>query len=212
MKAPSDFADAFARCPLVAILRGIEPRDAAAVGDVLVAAGFTLIEVPLNSPQPLQSLELLARRLGSHAVIGAGTVLRAAEVTEIQSAGGRMVVSPNTDRAVIEATAAAGLASLPGYATVSEAFTALAAGAHVLKLFPAEGSNPGALKAQLAVLPKSAPIAAVGGISEQSFGPWLAAGATGFGLGSALYKPKSTAAQVAERARALMAAFRLARP
>ncbi len=208
MNAPSDFADAFARCPLVAILRGIEPKDAGAVGEVLVEAGFTLIEVPLNSPDPFHSLELLVRRIGSKAVVGAGTVLRAAEVTAVKSAGGRMVVSPNTDRAVIQATAAAGMASLPGYATVSEAFSAIAAGAHVLKLFPAEASNPSALKAQLAVLPKSAPIAVVGGISEQSFAPWLAAGAAGFGLGSAVYKPKSTAAQVAESARRMVDAFK----
>lgn len=211
MNAPQDFADAFGHCPLIAILRGIEPKNAEAVGDVLVEAGFTLIEVPLNSPEPFKSIEMLAKRLGSKAVIGAGTVLTPQDVQSVKSAGGRMVVSPNTDPGVIEATVASEMASLPGYATVSEAFTAISAGAHVLKLFPAEGTNPAALKAQLAVIPKSSPIAVVGGISEQSFGPWLAAGAQGFGLGSALYKPGSTSASVGETARRMQDAFRRAR-
>ncbi len=128
MNGPEDFSNAFSRCPLVAILRGIEPAEAAPIGDALVEAGFTLIEVPLNSPEPFESMEILARRIGAGVLVGAGTVLRPAQVRLVQEAGGRMVVSPNVDRAVIEATAAAGLASLPGYATVSEAFTAIDAG------------------------------------------------------------------------------------
>lgn len=212
MKAPEDFAKAFAACPLIAILRGLEPKDAPAVGDALVEAGFTLIEVPLNSPDPFKSIEILARRIGTTAVVGAGTVLRASEVASVTAAGGRLIVSPNVERTVIEATVAAGLASLPGYFTVTEACAALAAGAHVLKLFPAEGANPAALKAQLAVLPASAPIAVVGGINAGNFEPWLKAGATGFGLGSSLYQPRASAVAVAQGAAQLLNAFRVLKP
>ena len=208
MKAPEDFAGAFAACPLIAILRGIEPKDAPAVGEVLVEAGFTLVEVPLNSPEPLKSIEVLARRIGTRAVVGAGTVLRAHDVRSVKAAGGRLIVSPNVERTVIEASVAAGLASLPGYFTVSEAFAALDAGAHVLKLFPADALSPAALQAQRAVLPSTIPIAVVGGINAGNIEPWLKSGATGFGLGSSLYKPGSPAAEVAHAAAQLMSAFR----
>jgi 2-dehydro-3-deoxyphosphogalactonate aldolase len=208
MNGPADFEEAFARCPLVAILRGISPSEAAPVGDALVEAGFTLIEVPLNSPDPLESIAILAKRFGSHAVVGAGTVLDVAQVSAVQSAGGRLIVSPNMNTAVIEASIAAGLASLPGYATVTEAFAAIGAGAHALKLFPAEAMTPAALRAQLAVIPTSMPIVIVGGINVASFRPWVEAGASGFGLGSALYRTRIPVSEIAETASRLVAAWK----
>lgn len=202
------FADAFTVCPLIAILRGVRPAEVVEIGAALIDAGFTLIEVPLNSPDPLVSIERLAGRFGDVALLGAGTVLRAEDVGRVHAAGGRMIVSPNTDSAVIGATAAAGMASLPGYLTPSEAFMALAAGATALKLFPAEAASPVALKAQRAVLPKEVRLLAVGGISPTTMVPWIAAGANGFGLGSALYAPGSSAADVGTAARAFVAAWR----
>jgi 2-dehydro-3-deoxyphosphogalactonate aldolase len=211
MNGAKEFAAAFARCPLVAILRGIKPEEAAAIGEVLAEAGFMLIEVPLNSPEPLRSIEILAKRLDASVVVGAGTVLQPAQVSAVQSAGGRIVVSPNVNAAVIKASVAAGMASLPGYATVSEAFSAIDAGAHALKLFPAEAVTPAALKAQLAVLPSSTPIVVVGGIDEESFAPWTAAGASGFGLGSALYKPQAPVTAVAAAAQRMIQGIQLLR-
>lgn len=202
------FDAAFARCPLVAILRGVEPGAVEAIGEELVAAGFTLIEVPMNSPDPLDSVARLAKRLGGRAVIGAGTVLDVAQVAAMRDAGGQMVISPNADLDVIRASAAAGLASLPGIATPSEAFAALKAGASALKLFPAEGASPAVLKAMRAVLPKTVRVLPVGGISPDNMAPWRAAGAAGFGLGSALYKPGMTAAEVGQNARSFVAALR----
>ena len=187
-------------CPLVAILRGITPPEATAIGEALVAAGIRLIEVPLNSPDPLASIEALSMRLGDHAVIGAGTVTTPAEVAEVRKAGGRLVVSPNVDEAVIAETVAAGLVSLPGFFTPSEAFTALRAGAHALKLFPAEGARPATLKAIRAVLPPETRVLPVGGITPEVLTAWLDAGAAGFGLGSALYRRGDAASEVAERA------------
>nr|NUR36536.1 2-dehydro-3-deoxy-6-phosphogalactonate aldolase [Sphingomonas sp.] len=206
------FDAAFARCPLVAILRGVRPDEAEETGDVLVEAGFTLIEVPLNSPGPLDSIERLSRRLADRAVIGAGTVLKPADVAAVANAGGTMIISPNADLDVIEATATAGMVSLPGVATPTEAFAALAAGASALKLFPAEAASPVVLKAMRAVLPKATRVLPVGGIALDSMEPWLAAGAAGFGLGSALYRAGSTAAEVAGRAQAFIAALAAARP
>lgn len=185
-----------AACPLVAILRGVRPDEVVDIGEALVAAGFRIIEVPLNSPQPLESIRRLAGALGDRALVGAGTVLDPGQVADVKDAGGRLVVSPSVDAEVICATVAAGMLSLPGYQTPSEAFAALKAGAHGLKLFPAEAASPAVLKAQRAVLPRDVPVLVVGGVTPGSLGPWLAAGADGFGLGSALYKPGQTAAEV----------------
>lgn len=201
------FDRAFAACPLVAILRGLTPAEAPAIGDALVAAGLTLIEVPLNSPDPFDSIALLARRLGDHAMIGAGTVLAPDDVARVRDAGGTLIVSPNTDAAVIRATRAAGLISLPGYFTPSEGFAALAAGASALKLFPADGTTPAFLKAQRAVLPRSARVLAVGGIAPDNMATWRAAGADGFGLGSNLYRPGASVQQVADAAARYVAAL-----
>lgn len=204
----TDFAAAFGALPLVAILRGIRPDEVEGVADALIEADFTLIEVPLNSPDPFTSIETLARHCGDRALVGAGTVLSVADVARVRDAGGRMVISPNTDTAVIAATAAAGMASLPGYFTPSEAFAALGAGATALKLFPAEAASPAVLKAQRAVLPKHVPMLAVGGVTPDTMAPWRAAGANGFGLGSALYKVGDTATQVGDAGRRFAAAWR----
>ncbi len=203
-----DFTGAFAALPLVAILRGVEPQEVVGIGDALVEAGFTLIEVPLNSPDPYASIEALARTHGDRAMIGAGTVLTTADVDRVADAGGRMVISPNTDIDVIAATKRRGLASLPGYFTPSEGFAALRAGADALKLFPAEAASPKVLKAQRAVLPRDVPVLAVGGVTPETMGPWRTAGADGFGLGSALYTRGMTAADVAATARAFVTAWR----
>ncbi|MCC4251517.1 MAG: 2-dehydro-3-deoxy-6-phosphogalactonate aldolase [Pseudomonadota bacterium] len=199
-----DFATAFARCPLVAILRGVRPDEVEPIGDALVAAGFTLIEVPMNSPDPLDSIGRLARRLEGQALVGAGTVLTPDQVRAVQQVGGRLIISPNSDLSVIAQSAQAGLVSMPGYFTPTEAFAAVQAGASALKLFPAEAATPAVLKAQRAVLPKDLPILVVGGINPDNMAPWVAAGANGFGLGSALYKPGATAAQVSEAAQAFL--------
>lgn len=197
----------FAECPLVAIVRGVTPAEVIAVGDALVAAGIRIIEVPLNSPDPLVSIGLLARHLGGAATVGAGTVLTVAEVGQVAGVGGQLIVAPNTDTAVIAAAVAAGLVSAPGYFTPSEAFAALDAGAHALKLFPAEGASPAVLKAQRAVLPKSVPVMPVGGITPDSMAAWTAAGAAGFGLGSGVFSPGMTAADVGAAAARYVAAL-----
>ncbi|MBO9622291.1 MAG: 2-dehydro-3-deoxy-6-phosphogalactonate aldolase [Sphingomonas sp.] len=201
------FDAAFARCPLIAILRGVKPDEVEAVGEALVDGGFTLIEVPMNSPEPLDSVARLARRFEGRAVIGAGTVLRVDQVDAVRAAGGTMIISPNADTRVIAASAAAGLVSLPGVVTPTEAFAAIDAGATALKLFPAEGSSPAVLKAMRAVLPKDMRLLPVGGIAPDNMDPWREAGAAGFGLGSALYKPGFTADDVRPRARAFVAAL-----
>lgn len=201
------FDTAFARCPLVAILRGVKPDEVEEIGEALVSAGFTLIEVPMNSPDPLDSIARLAKRFEGRAVIGAGTVLREAQVAEVEAAGGTMIISPNANLKVIAASAARGLVSLPGIFTMSEAFAALDTGATALKLFPAEAASPNVLKAMRAVLPKDARVLPVGGIAPDTMAPWRAAGAPGFGLGSALYKPGMTAAEVGANARAFVAAL-----
>jgi len=203
----AEFDAAFAQCPLIAILRGLTPDEAVPVGEALIDAGFTLIEVPLNSPDPLESIARLARAAAGRAMVGAGTVLRQADVAAVAAAGGTLIISPNANVGVITASAARGLVSLPGVATPTEAFAALEAGATALKLFPAEGSSPTVLKAMRAVLPKSLRILPVGGISPDNMQPWLDAGAAGFGLGSALYKPGYSAAEVGARAKAFMTAL-----
>lgn len=202
-----NFAQAFAACPLVAILRGLTPAEAPAIGDALADAGFTLIEVPLNSPDPLASIRLMADRLAGRALVGAGTVLTVEQVGQVADAGGTLVVSPNTNPDVIRATVAAGLISMPGYFTPSEGFAALAAGAAALKLFPADGTTPAMLKAQRAVLPRDVPVLAVGGITPDNMADWKAAGASGYGLGSNLYKPGKSATDVATDARRYISAL-----
>jgi 2-dehydro-3-deoxyphosphogalactonate aldolase len=197
----------FAACPLIAIVRGIRPDEVEAVGAALIEAGIRIIEVPLNSPDPLDSIARLSARFGAAATVGAGTVLDRADVARVAGAGGKIVVSPNADTTVIAATAAAGLVSAPGYFTPTEAFAALKAGAHVLKLFPAEAASPAMLKAQRAVLPRDVPVLMVGGITPDNMGDYLTAGANGFGLGSGLYSPGRSAADVAERARSYVAAL-----
>lgn len=204
------FDAAFARCPLVAILRGLRPDESEAVGDALVDAGFTLIEVPLNSPQPLDSIARMARHLEGRAIVGAGTVLTEGAVQDVIEAGGTMIISPNADARVIAAAARAGLVSLPGISTPTEAFAALEAGAHLLKLFPAEASSPAVLKAMRAVLPPGTRVLPVGGINPDGMARWIEVGAAGFGLGSALYTPGLDPVSVADRARAFVA--RLAAP
>ena len=198
------------QCPLIAIIRGVTPGDAEAAGDAIFEAGIRIIEVPLNSPDPLKSIGMLSRRLGDDALVGAGTVLDPADVARVKDCGGRIIVSPDTNTDVIAAAAVAGLVSCPGYFTPSEAFAALRAGAHGLKLFPAEGASPSVLKAQKAVLPKDVPIIVVGGVKPDNMQPWLDAGASGFGLGSGLYRPGQSAVETADKARAYVAGVRAA--
>ncbi|MCL9998923.1 MAG: 2-dehydro-3-deoxy-6-phosphogalactonate aldolase [Erythrobacter sp.] len=206
--APTDtFARHLAARPLVAILRGLPPEDAVAIGEALVAEGITIIEVPLNSPDPLTSIARLAARLGGAALIGAGTVLGTGDVARVADAGGALIVAPNTDRLVIRAAKAAGMAAAPGCLTPTECFAALEAGADALKLFPAEMASPAVVKALRAVLPRDVPLLPVGGIIPASMAAYRAAGADGFGLGSALYAPGMSAAEVATRARAFTAAL-----
>lgn len=205
MIAQEQFDRAFAQCPLIAIMRGVTPEECEAVGEALFEGGIRIIEVPLNSPDPLTSIERLSRKLGKEAVIGAGTVLRADQVLDVARSGGRLIVSPSVNTDVIRTSVSAGLYSCPGFFTPSEAFAALDAGAHALKLFPAEGASPAVLRAQRAVLPKDLRLIVVGGVGSDSMGPWLAAGADGFGLGSALYKPGQTPAETLAKARAFRA-------
>lgn len=210
--APLDlFRARMADCPLIAILRGVKPDEILGIGDALLAAGVGIIEVPLNSPDPLRSIEMLAKHIGDAALVGAGTVLTVGQVGDVARAGGRIIVSPSTDYDVIAATAAEGLVSAPGYFTPSEAFLALKAGAHALKLFPAEAASPAVVRAQRAVLPKDVPLLIVGGVKPDAVGTWFDAGADGFGLGSALYRSGQSADQVAVQARDFVAAVRVAR-
>jgi len=196
------------RCPLIAIIRGVRSEEAEAIGDAIYEGGIRIIEVPLNSSDPLKSIELLARRFGDRMLVGAGTVLTAGDVARVKDVGGRIIVSPDTNIEVVAAAAEAGLVSSPGYFTPSEAFAALRAGAHALKLFPAEAASPGVLKAQLAVIPKDVPVLAVGGVKADTMQPWLDAGATGFGLGGGLYKPGQSPAETLEKARAYVAGLK----
>jgi len=204
----SRFAEAMARLPLVAILRGITPAESPAILRALIGEGFLLIETPLNSPEPFASIRAMRAIAPPEALIGAGTVRTAQEVEALAVAGGDLIVMPHADVAVIAAAKARGLIALPGAATPTEGFAALNAGADALKAFPAEMIAPAVVKAWRAVIPANVPILPVGGITPDNMAPYLAAGATGFGLGSALYRPGDSAARVAERAAAFVAAWR----
>ena len=193
---------------LIAILRGLRPEEAPAIGDVLYKAGFRVIEVPLNSPQPYDSIRLLRQSLPADCLIGAGTVLTAQQVNLVKEAGGQVIVMPHSDAKVLRAAREAGLFLSPGVATPTEAFAALAEGADVLKLFPAEQMSPAVVKAWLAVLPVGTVLIPVGGISPDNMGVFLEAGVKGFGLGSGLFKPGMSAADVAERANAYVSAWK----
>lgn len=208
MKAVERFRGYLSECPLVAIIRGVQPDEAVAIGEAIFAAGIRIIEVPLNSPNPLDSIERLANALGERALIGAGTVLDAADVGRVAGAGGQLIVSPNVHAPVIQATVAAGMVSSPGYFTPSEAFDALRTGAHSLKLFPAEAASPAVVKAQRAVLPKQVPLIVVGGVRPDNMRAYLEAGADGFGLGSGLYQAGRTPAEVEANGRAFVDGLR----
>ncbi|HEX7073842.1 MAG TPA: 2-dehydro-3-deoxy-6-phosphogalactonate aldolase [Hyphomicrobiaceae bacterium] len=202
-----DLDNAISECPLIAILRGITPAECEAVGTALVETGFRIIEVPLNSPEPLDSIRILADRFGAAALIGAGTVLSPAAVDDVAGAGGRLIVMPHSDPAVITAAKSQGLACLPGVATPTEAFAALAAGANALKLFPAEAIPPSAVKALRAVLPPGTRLLPVGSIGAHNMAAYLKAGAAGFGIGSTLYRPGKTVDDVRREAKALVEAY-----
>jgi 2-dehydro-3-deoxyphosphogalactonate aldolase len=202
-----DLAQALARCPLVAILRGLDPEQAEGIGAALTGGGFNIIEVPLNSPQPMTSIATLARRYGDRALIGAGTVTTPEQVAEVAAAGGRLIVTPHADPAIVRAAKDRGLIAVPGFFTPGEAFALLAAGADALKLFPAEAASPAVLRALLAVLPKGTMVLPVGGMDGVTIPAWREAGAAGFGIGSALYRPGDTPQAVAAKARALLEAI-----
>ena len=194
--------------PLIAVLRGITPEEVPAISGALIAEGFRVLEVPLNSPRPFDSIRLLANACGDQCLVGAGTVLAVADVARVRDAGGKVVVMPHADTAVIREAKALGLVCVPGVGTPTEAFAALAAGADGLKMFPAEALPPGALKAWRAVLPRDALVFAVGGIRPDNMAPYWAAGATGFGTGSNLYAPGARVENVRAAAAAYAAGFR----
>ncbi|MEH3146699.1 MAG: 2-dehydro-3-deoxy-6-phosphogalactonate aldolase [Methylobacterium frigidaeris] len=202
-----DVTDWLKRCPLVAILRGVRPDEVEAIGDVLVEAGIAVLEVPLNSPDPFESVRRLAGRLGDRALVGAGTVRREEEVAALAEAGGRVMVTPHADPALVRAAKARGLVTMPGFLTPAEAFALLDAGADALKLFPAEAGGPPMLRALRAVLPPGTPLLPVGGVDAASLPAWRAAGAAGYGCGSSLYRPGDTPDIVAGKAQALLAAL-----
>jgi 2-dehydro-3-deoxyphosphogalactonate aldolase len=193
--------------PLVAILRGVTPDEADSIAAVIVEAGFGAIEVPLNSPDPLASIELIARLFGDKVLVGAGTVLEPGQVDEVADAGAKLVVAPNADPAVMERAAKLGLVAVPGVATMTEAFAALKAGASGLKLFPGEALGPDVVKAWRAVLPKETQLYPVGGVTPERMGPYRRAGANGFGIGSALYKPSASVEEVRRAAQMFVKAW-----
>jgi 2-dehydro-3-deoxyphosphogalactonate aldolase len=198
----------FGQCPLIAIIRGVTPGEAVEIGHALFEGGIRIIEVPLNSPDPLASIRAIASSLGDRALVGAGTVLTLEDVHRVCDSGGRIVVSPNMNPAVIRATLKAGMVSSPGIFTPSEAFAALDAGAHTLKLFPAEAASPKVMKSMRAVLPKDVPFLVVGGVTPESVPGWMDAGADGFGLGGGLYKPGQSPQETLQKARSYVEALR----
>ena len=193
--------------PLIAILRGITPAEASAIMEALIAAGIGLIEVPLNSPDPIESIKIMAKAAGGRARIGAGTVLSIADVANVKLAGGQIIVSPNSDAAVIRATKSAGLDSYPGVFTATEALAAIAAGADALKFFPADLLGPRGIKAIGTILPKDMPLLAVGGVDTGNVGDYLKAGIAGFGIGTSIYKPGISPDEVGKRAREMVTAY-----
>ena len=199
--------EALAECRLVAILRGVKPAEVVAIGEALYGAGLRALEVPLNSPDPLHSISALARAFEGRMLVGGGTVLRPTDVDAVAAAGGRLIVSPDTNLAVIDRAVSMGLEPAPGFATATEAFAAIGAGARALKLFPASTYGPAHLKALKAVLPPQVTVLAVGGVGPAAFESWRSAGAAGFGLGSELYRAGDTAEVVGARARHCVAAL-----
>jgi 2-dehydro-3-deoxyphosphogalactonate aldolase len=200
------------RCPLVAILRGVQPAEVESICSALERAGICIVEVPLNSPQPLESISILARKFGDRMLIGAGTLTRPSQVAEVAEAGGRLIVTPHADTAIVRAAKQAGLFAAPGFFNPTEAFALLDAGADALKLFPAEVLGTPMLKAMRAVLPKSAIVVPVGGVDAANVASWMAAGARGLGIGSSIYKPGDDAQAVEQKAQALQAALCAWRP
>lgn len=208
MSGKEIFDSYFGQCPLVAIIRGVTPAEATDIAQALFDGGIRIIEVPLNSPDPFASIGSIAGLLGDRALVGAGTVVDVHDVERVKQAGGRLIVAPNTNPRVISATVAAGLASLPGFFTPSEAFTALGCGANALKLFPAEASSPKVVKSLRAVLPKDVPLLIVGGVEPGSLRCWIDSGANGFGLGGGLYGPGQSAAETLAKAKAYVEALK----
>ena len=206
------FKDALAKMPLVAIIRGVKPDEVLGVATAIKDAGFTLIEVPLNSPEPYKSIEIMAQAMGDEILIGAGTVINVEQVNKVHAAGGRLMVSPHTNVQVIKRTKQLGLYSVPGFYTPSEAFTAIDAGADALKMFPADTLGVTGLKAISVVLPADMPVFAVGGVKLNNMAAYIAAGAAGFGLGTGIYKAGMSAQQAGINAQAHIAAFKQASP
>jgi 2-dehydro-3-deoxyphosphogalactonate aldolase len=199
--------DWLTRCPLVAILRGVKPDEAVAIGVALERQGIAIVEVPLNSPQPMESIALLSREFGDRLLIGAGTVMTPAQVAEIAAAGGKLIVTPHADAAIVRAAKQHGLFAVPGFFTPAEAFAMLAAGADALKLFPSEAASPVVLRALRAVLPNGTAVLPVGGVDASNIPAWRAAGVAGFGIGSVIYKPGDSPEIVGAKAHALVAAL-----